>query len=54
MQVNPILVDQAEFAQTFCKLRTADLNLSVDLGLEPQYRGSEIAFDKRGVGTDRF
>jgi hypothetical protein len=50
VEVDPILVDQAKVRQASGKVRSANLDLPVDLGLQLPYRRLEVTLDQRGWG----
>ena len=53
MQVDPVLIDQAQCRQALRQHRPGHFDLAVALGLERTDRALEIRAHQRGVGTDR-
>ena len=54
MQVDPILIDQAQLGEAARQLRASDFNLPVALGLQFAHGALEIIRNKAGVGADRL
>ncbi len=54
MQVDSILIDQAECRQALRQVRASHLDISLALSLQHADRALEITSNKRGVGADRW
>ena len=53
-EVEPILVDEPKVGQTSRQLWSGNLDLPVEPGFQPTYKGLEVILDKCGVGADRL
>ncbi|EGE58975.1 hypothetical protein RHECNPAF_2530050 [Rhizobium etli CNPAF512] len=54
MQIDNILVDQAQISEASRQVRAGHFDLSVAFGFQLADRTPKIALDQPGVGTDRF
>jgi hypothetical protein len=54
VQVDSILIDQAEFGEALRQVRASDFDLPVALGLQLADRALEIIPNQPGVGADRL
>src|SRR5688572_14514332 len=54
VQVNSILIDQAEFGEASRQVRAGNFDLPVALGLQLADRALEIILNQPGVGADRL
>jgi hypothetical protein len=54
VQVDSILIDQAQFGEALRQVRPGNFDLPVALGLQLADRALQIILNKPGVGTDRL
>src|SRR5690348_3960134 len=52
MDIEPILVNEAEVAQASRQLRPGNFDLAGELGLQPSYYRLDVIRDQRGVRAD--
>jgi len=50
--VETVLVDQTEIGEARRQIRTRDVDLSLNVRLQPAHERSQVPVDQRGVGTD--
>jgi hypothetical protein len=52
MHIEPIFVQQPQFAEAVSKLRAGDADLALDPRLELAHSGPEVTRDEAGIGAD--